>query len=67
MTLLKKIIFWATMTLLTVPAFVMILNDNEDTVIINLLGIAYALVCVLCCKRLMPRWMSDYMLKIEES
>ena len=66
MTLTKKIIFWATMTLLSVPAFVMILNDNKDAVIINILGIAYALVCVMCCKRLMPKWMADYIRQIEE-
>jgi len=59
MTLKRKIITWTLLTILCIPAY-MIFNNNSETVYINLIGLVYAFATVHICKRIMPRWMIDY-------
>lgn len=61
MTLTKKIIVWAIVTIIGLPGVLMLFNDNEDTVYFNIIGLAYLWIAVKACKRLMPQWMKDYL------
>lgn len=61
MTLKKKIIVWAIVTIIGLPGVLMLFNDNEDTVYFNIIGLAYLWIAVKACQRLMPQWMKDYL------
>ena len=60
MTLSKKILFWAVVTIVATPGVLMTMNANEDAVYFNFIGIAYLYVAVKACKSFMPQWMIDY-------
>lgn len=60
MTLTKKIIVWAIITIVTTPGIIMVCNCNEDVVYINFIGLAYLWLAEKACERLMPQWMKDY-------
>lgn len=61
MTLTKKIIVWAIVTIIGLPGVLMLFNDNEDTVYFNLIGLAYLWIAVKACQHMMPQWMKDYL------
>ncbi|MGN0223174.1 MAG: hypothetical protein ACI4AM_04000 [Muribaculaceae bacterium] len=60
MTLSKKILFWAVVTIVATPGVLMTMNANEETAYFNIIGLAYLYVAVKACKRFMPQWMIDY-------
>lgn len=60
MTLTKKIIVWAIVTIIAAPGIILVMNDNEDAVHLNFIGLAYILLAVKASKRFMPQWMKDY-------
>lgn len=60
MTLTKKILFWAVVTIVATPGVLMTMNANEDAAYFNFIGIAYLYVAVKACKSFMPQWMIDY-------
>lgn len=60
MTLKRKIITWTLVAILSVPAF-LVFNDNEETVYINFIGIAYAWLTVKIHRYILPQWMVDYL------
>lgn len=60
MTLTKKIIAWTIVLIVFIPGTLLVLNDNEDAVHINLIGLAYLWLAVKASKRFMPQWMLDY-------
>lgn len=60
MTLTKKIIAWTIVLIVFIPGTLLVLNDNEDAVHINLIGLAYLWLAVKASKRFMPQWMKDY-------
>lgn len=61
MTLTKKIIIWAIVTIVALPGLLMLLNGNEDTVYYNIIGLVYLWLASKVCKRVMPQWMIDYL------
>lgn len=58
MTLKRKILAWAIVTLIALPAF-MVFNDNAETSYINLIGLAYAFLMARYGGRLIPHWVRE--------
>ena len=61
MTLTKKIIVWAIVTIIAAPGIILVMNGNEDAVYYNFIGLAYLWLAVKACNRFMPQWMKDYL------
>lgn len=60
MTLTKKIIFYLTLTVLSLPC-IMIFNDAEEMWYINAFGIAYAYGMCKIAPHILPKWFIDYL------
>lgn len=57
--MIKKIITWIWLTVLSLPAF-MVFNDNGDTWYINLCGILYCYLLYNNWDRITTKWMREY-------
>ena len=61
MTLTKKIIVLAIVSIIAIPGIILVMNCNEDAVYYNFIGLAYLWLAVKACNRFMPQWMKDYL------
>lgn len=58
MTTARKILAWALIALIALPAF-MVFNDNAETSYINLIGMAYVFLLARYGGRLLPQWVME--------
>lgn len=65
MALKRKILAWAFVTALAIPA-VMVFNDNADAVHINIIGLAYTYFMTKYAEQIVPQWMRDYFSSLQK-
>lgn len=58
MTIKRKILSWAIVTLIALPVF-MVFNNNAETSYINLIGLAYAFLMARWGGRIIPNWVRE--------